>query len=235
MNDLFRTSNNMVKKKITHQPFEIKDCALAAIATGQKAQNLKELRDCIETVVPGSLAYHFWAGKLRPRFDDPEFNNDFAAWSRHALHDKVLAERLGMIDPTSFDIFEDMRQELLDIIEEHLDESEYIPWVVSDQQFYFITSQIVVLSTGKKIRDPSELVSIVPSMTTSSVFYHFIDAKRRTFGHLDDFSAWLYGFEDLYRDLCDILSSLDPFFSTLPELREQLGDIFRDYFGEAGR
>ena len=93
----------MPKKKITHEPFEIKDCALAAVATGQKAQNLRELRDNIETVVPGSIAYHFWAGKLRPRFDDPEFNNDFAAWSRHALHDKVLAERLGMLDPTSFD------------------------------------------------------------------------------------------------------------------------------------
>jgi hypothetical protein len=222
----------MPKKQITHDPFEIKDCALAAIATGQKAQNLKELRNSIETVVPGSIAYHFWAGKLRPRFDDPEFNNDFAAWSRHALHDKVLAERLGMIDPTSFDRREDMKQELLDIIEECLDASEHIPWTSADQQFYFITSQIVVFSTHKTIVKPVELVSIVPEMTSSSIFYHFIDARRRTFGHIDDFRAWLYGFEDGYRDLCDILSNVDPFFSTLPELRQQLCDIFIDYFGK---
>lgn len=222
----------MPKKKITHEPFEIKDCALSAIATGQKAQNLRELRDNIETVVPGSIAYHFWAGKLRPRFDDPEFNNDFASWARHALHDKVLAERLGMLDPTSFDRFEDMKQELLDIIEERLDESEQIPWARTDQQFYFITSQIVVFSARKTIVDPAELVSIVPEMTSNSIFYHFIDARRRTFGHLDDFRAWLFGFEDRYRDLCDILSSIDPFFSTLPELRQQLGDVFSDYFGK---
>lgn len=222
----------MTKNKITHEPFEIKDCALAAIATGQKAQNLKELRDCIETVVPGCIAYHFWAGKLRPRFDDPEFNNDFAAWSRHALHDKVLAERLGMIDPTSFDRREDMKQELLDIIEEHLDENEHIPWTSADQQFYFITSQIVVFSTHRTIVKPDELVSVVPEMTSSSIFYHFIDARRRTFGHIDDFKAWLYGFEDGYRDLCDILSNVDPFFSTLPEMREQLCNIFSDYFGK---
>lgn len=222
----------MPKKKITHEPFEIKDCALAAIATGQKAQNLRELRDNIETVVPGSIAYHFWAGKLRPRFDDPEFNNDFAAWSRHALHDKALAERLGMLDPTSFDRFEDMKQELLDVIEERLDESEHILWASTDQQFYFITSQIVVFSTRKTIVEPADLVSLVPGMTSSSIFYHFIDARRRTFGHLDDFRAWLYGFEDSYRDLCDILSNVDPFFSTLPELRQQLSNIFSDYFGE---
>jgi hypothetical protein len=222
----------MPRKKTTREPFEIKDCALAAIATGQKAQNLKELRDNIETVVPGSIAYHFWAGKLRPRFDDPEFNNDFAAWSRHALHDKVLAERLGMIDPTSFDRFEEMKQELLDIIEERLDESEHIPWASTDQQFHFITSQIVVFSTRRTIVEPAELRSIASEMTSSSIFYHFIDARRRTFGHMDDFRAWLYGFEERYRDLCDILSNVDPFFSTLPELRQQLCEIFLDYFEE---
>jgi hypothetical protein len=222
----------MSKMRITHDPFEIKDCALAAVATGQKAQNLKELRDSIETVVPGSIAYHFWAGKLRPRFDDPEFNNDFAAWSRHALHDKVLAERLGMLDPTSFDRREEMKQELLDIIEERLDESEHIPWTSADQQFYFITSQIVVFSARKSIVHPAELVSVVPEMTSGSIFYHFIDARRRTFGHIDDFRAWLYGFENEYRDLCDILSNVDPFFSTLPELREQLSGIFIEYFGK---
>jgi len=221
----------MSKKKITRQPFEIKDCALAAIATGQKAQNLRELRNNLDSVVPGSIVYHFWAGKLRPRFDDPEFNNDFASWARHALHDKILAERLGMIDPTSFDRFEDMKQELLDIIEERLDESEHVPWATGDQQFYFITSQIVVFSSRRTIVEPVELVSVVPEMTSSSIFYHFIDARRRTFGHLDDFRAWLYGFEDRYHDLCDILSNVDPFFSTLPELRDQLGGIFREYFG----
>ncbi|MDD3642361.1 MAG: DUF5752 family protein, partial [Candidatus Krumholzibacteria bacterium] len=88
-----------MKTKKMHNPFEIRDCAVAAIATGRKAQNLRELLQSIRTVVPGSIVYHFWAGKLHPRFDDPEFNNDFAAWARHALHDKLLAERLGMIDP----------------------------------------------------------------------------------------------------------------------------------------
>lgn len=220
-----------MKAKKIHNPFEIRDCALAAVATGQKAQNLRELLQSIRAVVPGSIVYHFWAGKLRPRFDDPEFNNDFAAWARHALHDKLLAERLGMIDPTTFDGVEPLRQELVDIIEERLDESERIPWSDPDQQFHFITSQIVVFGAHRTICEADELVTAVPSMTSSSIFYHFIDARRRTFGHMDDFRAWLYGFNDRYRDLCDLLAAVDPFFSSLPELRRQLTELFRDYFG----
>ncbi|HSG26894.1 MAG TPA: DUF5752 family protein, partial [Candidatus Krumholzibacterium sp.] len=83
----------MSANRSAHMPFEIRDCALAAVATGLSAENLKELRSVIRDVDQGSLYYHFWGGLLRPRFDDPEFNNDFAAWARHALHDKVLAER----------------------------------------------------------------------------------------------------------------------------------------------
>ena len=76
--------------------FLIKDCALAAIATGLHAQNLRELRDHLTDIHLGCIYYHFWGGLLRPHFDDPEYNNDFASWARHALHDVPLAERLGI-------------------------------------------------------------------------------------------------------------------------------------------
>lgn len=222
----------MARNKITHEPFDIKDCALAAIATGQKAQNLKELRDIIRSVVPGSIYYHFWGGLLRPRFDEPEYNNDFASWVRHSLHDKSLAERLSMIHPTEFPDLEDLRRELLDTIEERLDTSDYFLWSEPDRQFHFITSQIVVFDTHKVISEPRELVAVMPSMTASSIFYHFIDARRRTFGNMDDFSAWLYGFKDRCTDLCRLLSSVDPFFSSLSELRNQLTNLVTEYFRE---
>lgn len=215
----------------SRQPFIVKDCALVPLATGLKAQNLREICQCIRTVAAASIEHHFWSIKLQPRFEDPEFNNDFAAWVRHALHDKALAERLGMIDPTAYGDVEQLRQELLDLVEEHLENVERIPWSDSDQQFYFVTSQIVIFNTHKVIHQPRALVSAVPSMTSSSIFYHFIDARRRTEDRSDDFRAWLYGFNDRHSALCERLSSVDPFFSTLPELRQQLTDLFRDYFG----
>ncbi len=222
----------MTGERIKHEPFEIKDCALAALATGERAQNLKELRNIIRNVVPGSIYYHFWGGLLRPRFDDPEYNNDFAAWIHHSLHDKPLAERLSMIHPTEFPDLEELRRELLDTIDERLDMSDSLLWSEPDRQFHFITSQIVVFDTHKVIKEPRKLESVLSSMTTSSVFYHFIDARRRTFGNIDDFSAWLYGFDKHYTDLCDLLSAVDPFFSSLSELRHQLTNLVTGYFKE---
>jgi hypothetical protein len=224
----------MAQAKTEHKPFEVKDCALAALATGKKALNLKELRDNIRTVRQGSIYYHFWGGLLRPRFDDPEYNNDFASWVRHALHDKILAERLGMVNPTNLPDMEELRKELIDIIEERLDAIEHIPWCEYDQPFHFITSQIVVFNTQKIITKAGELATVIPSMTPSSVFYHFIDARRRTFGNIDDFRAWLYGFNDQHINLCNMLSTVDPFFSTLTELRQQLTELFTKYFKEHG-
>jgi hypothetical protein len=74
------TNNRRIK------PFAIKDCDLIAIATGMRAQNLRELRDRLTVVHPGCIYYHFWGGLLRPKFTDPEYNNDFAAWVFYGLH-----------------------------------------------------------------------------------------------------------------------------------------------------
>ena len=65
------------------RPFFVKDCALIALATGLKAQNLKELRDQLQRVDSSSLYYHFWGGLLHAGFEEREYGNDFAEWVRH--------------------------------------------------------------------------------------------------------------------------------------------------------
>ncbi len=216
-------------------PFVVKDCALIAIATGEKAQNLRELRDRLLVIDAGSIYYHFWAGRLRPGFDDPEYNNDFASWGRHALHDGKIAERLGAIDPKEFESLEDLRHELIEVIEERLDESEMVPWAKSDQQFNFLTSQIVVFTTKKSLEHPKNLVDAIPRMSVGSIFYHFIDAMRRTPNKTDDFREWLSGFNQKYAGLYDEIAKLDPYFQTLTQIREQLSQIFKSYFKRSSK
>lgn len=160
--------------------FAVKDCALAAIATGRRAQNLRELRDVLAVVHPGAIYYHFWGHLLRPRFDDPEYNNDFAVWCFRSLHDRKIAERLSIVDPTDFPDQESLRRELIEIIEERLDETEFPPWAKTDQQFNFVRSQIIVFDTRKRLDHPRELAAVVPHLPPSSIFYHFVDARRRT-------------------------------------------------------
>jgi hypothetical protein len=210
--------------------FVLRDCALIAIATGQRAQNLKELRDILLGIHSGSLYFHFWGGLLQARFEEREYNNDFAAWARHSLHDAVLAERLSVVDPTELADLEALRQELIDIVEQRVDEHESLAWTAPDQQFEFIRSQIVVFDTRRRVEQPEQLAVLLPNLSTSSVFYHFIDARRRSAEGLDDFRTWLGGFGARYAALVERLAALDPYFVSLSELRAELAALFAEYF-----
>lgn len=220
----------MSTENTVQTPFSVKDCALLAVATGKRAENLRELRDILIGIHPGSIYHHFWGGLLRPTFDDPQFNNDFASWCHYALHDEILAERLAMIDPTDYEDLESLRRELVEVIEDRLDEIERPEWAKQDQQFHFMRSQIVVFDTHRSIVDPRDLADATQKMSVGSVFYHFIDARRRTPLGMDDFRAWLQSFGETYTDLCAILATVDPYFLNLNELRQQLVTVFKNYF-----
>lgn len=215
----------------TFLEFKIMDCTLISISTGEQAQNLRELLFHIKTIQPGSIYYHFWSGFLRPRFDDPEFQNDFAIWAWRYLHDRKLAEQLSLIDAADYTDIEELRREIIDVIEMHLSESEIVPWAKTGDQFYFIKSQIVIFDTGLRVREPHEFADVVPRLSLGSVFYHFIDARRRTAEGKNDFSLWLRGPGGEYDGLIKKLDEVDPYFTTLSELRVELSDIFNGHFG----
>ncbi|MBD3366855.1 MAG: hypothetical protein GF405_01620 [Candidatus Eisenbacteria bacterium] len=209
----------------------MKDCALAAIATGRRAQNLKELRNELEGIDLDSVYYHFWGGLVRPQFDDPRFNNDFARWVHSALRNTALAERLSVIDPTDFADLEDLRQEVIEVLEEELDQSEVLPWTSREAQFHFIRSQIVVFDTHRVVEEPGELPGAIAAMSNNSVFYHFVDARRRTPGGVDDFRSWLSDLPGDYEELALRCQGVDPFYQTLSELKAELVQIFTEHLG----
>lgn len=222
-------------KKNKVGPFQVKDSALIALSTGIRAQNLREFREGLLEAPQSSIYHHFWGRLLQASFDEPEYNNDFASWASHALHEKALAEKLSVVDPTAYRDIEELRQDLVDIVEERLDESDLVPWAKADQQFYFIRSQIVIFDTGITIDEPSQLVKALPEMSGGSIFYHFIDARQRSPQHVDDFRAWLAGYKNGYNELHEQISAVDPYFATLKEIKEILSEIFKNYFSEASQ
>lgn len=213
-------------------PFRIKDCALAALATGRKVRLLREFRNELSQVEPFSLYHHFWGGLLQPRFEEREYNNDFAAWVYHGFHDNMLSERLAALDPTRLQDLEALRREILDLVDNRLDEAEHLHWVRATRQFEFIRSQIVVFDTGRELQRPEDLVQAVPQLSTSSIFYHFVDARRRTEDGRDDFSDWLAAWSDRFAPLCEQLHGVDPYFGSLAELRGELARLFAAHFRE---
>lgn len=213
-----------------NRDIKIMDCALIAIATGQKAQNLREFRDKLQNIHPGCLYHHFWGTLLNSRFDDPEFQNDFAVWTSRYMHDLKISEKLSMVDPGAFRNIEDLRKEVLEIVEERLYESDYVPWVKPGEEFHFIRSQTVIFNTEKSYSDPKDLIEVIPNMSLGSIFYHFIDSRKRTADVKNDFSVWLGGFGDKYNGLIAELDNIDPYFTSLSELRQEINYVFTDYF-----
>jgi len=207
--------------------FAVRDCALIAIATGERAETLKELRDTLVRIDRASVFHHVWGGLLGARFGEREYHNDFAGWARHGLHDRKLAERLAMVDPTTSADLDDLRRDLVEIIEDRLDESEALPWVRATQRFHFIRSQIVVFDTRVRCRTPEEMAERIPQLSPSSLFYHFIDARRRSPEGSDDLRSWLAAFGPRFDGLRRALAELDPYFVSLVELRDEVARLFR--------
>ncbi|MDY0188452.1 MAG: DUF5752 family protein [Syntrophus sp. (in: bacteria)] len=213
-------------------PFAVKDCALIAVATGEHVVTLRELKDKLGTIPTSCIYYHFWGGLLRPRFDDPLYQNDFAIWTWRGIHDKTLAERLAVIDPKGFKDLEELRRELIEVIEERLDENELLSWVIPSQRFHFVRSQIVVFDTGKRFSTIEELSEYIPHMSRGVIFYHLIDARRRTPLGRNDFTEWLMGYGEEHQELAMRIAGIDPYFTTLSELRNELHQVFSVYLRE---
>ena len=206
-----------------NMPFQIKDCTLITRMGGvESAVNLRELRERIAVCPVECLFHHFCETVVRPTFDDPEFRNDFAVWSSRQIRDRILAERLGIINPYSFDNFEQLRELLLEIIDERLSEVPFIPWVPRGADFRFMRAVTVVFDCGVNLSVPEDLVRELPSFTTSSVYYHFVEARRRTPDKSDDFSAGLTGFGSGTKRLVAALKGIDFYYLALPELKETL-------------
>lgn len=217
------------------KPFELMDCALITLATGKRAINLRELRDRITEVEESSLYYHFYENLLRPSFDDPRYRNDFSLWARRCLHEPELAEKLVVIDPMKCRDLAELRQQLLDVVEDYLADREYVPWAKNHQEFYFLTSRVVVFDTGVRWETVEELAEKIGSISTGSVFYHFIEARRRPPINHDDFTAWLASFGPETEPLRNRLAAVDYYFWTLAEIRSRLAAAFANHRVEEPR
>lgn len=204
-------------------PFEVKDCALITRMAGiGTAMNLRELLERVRKMPLECLFHHFCETVLRPTFDDPEFSNDFAVWAKRGLRDSVLAERLAIINPYKFESFEALRLHLVDILEERLAEAGPVQWVGTDHQFYFMQAVTVVFDSGIKLHQPGDLAEQLPNLSPGSIYYHFVEARRRTPTKLDDFSSWLLEFDDDVSRLVESLQTIDFYFLSLSELKRAL-------------
>lgn len=208
-------------------PFAVYDCSLVRRATGAVCVNLRELSQALHAVSDMVLEHHMMRCVLDDYFELYEFPNDLARWSWDGLGDHSLGEQLGLVDPYRVESMTALRTRLVDLIEGRLWSTDRVPWARPGFELPLIESRLIAYDTGERIETPAALVEAIERMPLRSLFFHVHEARRRTGGRTDDFTAWLEGL-GVGTELVNRIRGIDFYFLNLRQLREELLTAFHE-------
>ncbi len=207
-------------KRPAKTPFEFYECIILVMPTGKKAANLREFAELLKVVSTRVMFHHLHQFFIKPVHQPWDYPNDFAHWAAFGLEDFKLAEKLSSLAPYRFSDVEDLRESLVDIIEDHMWESPIIPWARSGSEFFFNESTTIVIPTGIKARNLTEFENALIKVNTSSIYYHFFESRQRLGQDVDDFSFWIESNFDC-PNLVKRIRNIDFYLYSLLELRER--------------
>ncbi|WP_242455832.1 DUF5752 family protein [Dissulfurispira thermophila] len=199
------------------EPFEFKQCVSILKSTGKKAKNLRELRDAIAVVSDESIFHHTYQYFLKGHV--LQYTNDFAHWAGESLEERALSEHLSNIDPYSFKNINELRQELLNVIDGYL---EYFPEpreAMIGDEFYFNETITLIFPMSIRVKNLAEFLIAIKYIDAAAIYYHFYEARIRL--GVDDFSKWI---EDSLnkKELSEKIRSIDLFMHSIEGIRDHI-------------
>jgi len=126
-------------------PFEFIGAVELREILSRRARDERELLEALEEVPKASIYYHTHGVFLRDLPAAGGYLNDFANWVARHVHDRVLAERLGVVDPFGFLSLEELREEFVSIVDHHIATLNPVPRVVFGEPFFFVQSEVIPL------------------------------------------------------------------------------------------
>ena len=204
-------------------PFQFINCVELSEILGKKAWDEQELLEAIEEAPLDSIYYHLMSAFLRHKYIVGPYPNDFATWAAVEVRDRALGERLGVVDPYEFDSLEDLRGEIVTIIDDHLSELRHSPQVLYGEPFYFMRSKIIDIPGPLEARTLKDFMECLREIDVGVIFFHFFEARRRG-RRQPDFATWFE--EGLGRpDLAQKVLEINPYMSSLEGIREKVLEI----------
>src|SRR5512139_163458 len=207
-----------MRVKIARHPFFFTGCWELREMVGRSARDEQQLLEAIEEIPLDSLSYHTQSFFLRHKYIAGPYPNDFATWAAIQVRDRVLGEKLGILDPYDFENLEALRIEIVNIIDEHLSQLQIVPRVVYGEPFHFMQSRIIEVPTGLEARSLKEFREILAGVDASAVYYHNFEAILRLGRRMGDFALWIEEQLDL-PELAKKISSLDFYMTSLESIR----------------
>jgi hypothetical protein len=188
---------------------------------GRRAYDERELLEHLEEVPLDSVYFHTHSCFLRERVLPGDYPNDFATWAAIQVRDRVLGEKLGIVDPRDVADLESLRAEVVSLIDDHLSQLGAVPRVIFGEPFYFMQSRVLEIPTGVKVRTLREFREALAGVDTSVVYMHVVEAHGRKGRRRNDFAAWID--EQLHLpELAAAVARLNPFPFGLEAVRRRL-------------
>jgi hypothetical protein len=215
--DYFRA---MAKKRAPH-PFSFVGCWELREMLGRSARDEQQLLEIIEEVPLDSIYYHTHSFFLRHKYIAGSYPNDFATWAAIQVRDRVLGEKLAVLDPHDFENLEALRNEIVVTIEEHLSQLQFIPQIFYGEPFHFMQSRIIEVPTGREAWTLTEFREVLASADISVIYYHTFQAISRLGRRQGDFALWIedqLGLPDLAREIAQV----NLYFSSLEGYRNRI-------------
>lgn len=150
-----------------------------------------------------------------------------------ALQDTKLAEKLSSFDPFDYSDMAQVREAVLEILEEYLWDLPYIPWARPGFELYLCQASTAIIQSLTPVNTLTEFCQGLQRIGLDSFYYHFFEARWRLKVHkVDDFSFWIeYNF-DLPK-LVQAIRDIDIYFYSLPELRRTLLALITEHLEAA--
>lgn len=220
---------NIFKLKKARKKFNFYDYTLLISPTGKKASNLKEFLHEIGDIEDKVLFHHLYQSHVIYDQKIGEFPSDFANWVAYELEDTALAEKLANFDPYDYKTVNRAREELMQILEEHIYDLPTIRWAKPGAEFYFSSATTIIIPLDIEAGNLIEFRKALKNIPDSSLYYHFYESRKiKKEKKYDDFSKWIeenFKEEELVRKIREI----DFYFFSVSETRQKLMDILNDY------
>jgi Family of unknown function (DUF5752) len=200
--------------------------------TGRKARNLEELLKHLKEVTGSSIFYHTHQEYLAHHFERPIFHNDFAIWVSQALLEERLAEKLTSIDLLAFSSIRQLREAIIEMVEDFARESRGRSRdCPPGQEFYFCESQSFVTPMGVVAATVPEFFEALRLVSNTAIYFHFFEARLRLDRPDNDFSLWLRRQGE--EELAAAIDRINPYVMTLDELKNQIIKIGEKTYAHA--
>ena len=202
-------------------PFVFTGCVEVRQALQRTADDERELLERLEEVPAESLFYHTHGYFLRHRPITTAYGNDFAAWVAVHVRDQALSERLAVLNPFEYPSLEDLREELVTVVHDHVRRLRTVPRAETGEAFHFQQSAIVEVELGPPARTLTEFREGLASIDASAIYFHMVEARTRLGRRSGDFAEWIRGSLQL-NELADRIERIDTYMTSLERVRARV-------------